>query len=461
MPACVDMITNQRTSFRAQTIWLLRATADSSSSVKQIHQAHCWVKPAVSPVLLLVALALMLANTASAQNGTEGWAARGSAAPVQNASSPIGSSTNPQQSPIGSSQSYRQADVTPTPANRVTHAQISSGDDTLPNDHGQKWRKYDITPYTMRVEASERPEQAIVDWVLRETGYEAWHGTPFSILNANRQWLTAYHTPQMQAVVADIVDRFVNTEAERHSFGLRIITLKNPNWRTRALPLMTSIPVESPGVQGWIMPRENAALLLSELRRRTDYREHNPPHQMVLNGQSVVVSSMRPVSYTKGIVRTEQVWPGYQPEIGKLDEGFTLEFAPLLSMDTFTTDAVVKLQLAQVERMLPVTLEVPSQIAPNQRTQVQVPQMTAVQLHERFRWPTDQVLLLSMGVVAAPGPEKPNLVTDMLSLPKQAPRADALLMIESRGPVAPEAPGPSRAPLTASRPEQSTFHGRY
>lgn len=400
----------------------------------------------------------------------QGWVPAGGAPSTSNTPYPTsGESASPQPIPNQPQAGYRQSaqpqatqsPVTPTPGGRVTRAQVSKGDGTLPNEHGQIWRRYNITPYTMRVEAAEKPEQAIVDWVLRETGYEAWHGTPFAILSANREELTVYHTPQMHAIVADIVDRFINTDAGRHSFGLRIITIKSPNWRTRALPLMTPIPVESPGVQGWIIAREDAALLLSELRRRTDYREHNPPHQMVLNGQSVVVSSMRPISYTKGVIQTQQAWPGYQPEMGKFDVGFSLQFSPLLSMDTHSTDAVIKLKLAQLEKMLPVQLEVPSQIAPNQSTQIDVPQMTMVQIHERFRWPTDQILLLSMGVVAAPGPEKPNPLVDVLQLPKQAPRADALLMIESRGPVAPEAPGESRTPLTASRPDQTTFHGRY
>ncbi|NOY28868.1 MAG: hypothetical protein GXP28_01455 [Planctomycetes bacterium] len=86
--------------------------------------------------------------------------------------------------------------------------------------------------------------------------------------------------------------------------------------------------------------------------------------------------------------------------------------------------------------------------------------MTMVQLHERFRWPTDQVLLLSMGVVATPGPKKPNMLIDSLPLPKSAPRADALLFVESRGPVAPTLPGGTTPALTTSRTSH-TFHGRY
>ena len=78
---------------------------------------------------------------------------------------------------------------------------------------GQVWREYDIRPYTLRVTTTARPEQAIVDWILRETGYEAWHSDPVGLLSANRETLRVYHTPEMQAIVADIVDRFVNSAA--------------------------------------------------------------------------------------------------------------------------------------------------------------------------------------------------------------------------------------------------------
>ncbi|MDC0936577.1 hypothetical protein OAS39_09830 [Pirellulales bacterium] len=402
-------------------------------------------------VATLIGAALFLHTVAAlAQNNDgRGWRAPGGAQPANgNARVASADAASP---------------VTPTagPSAGLARAQVSKGSGTLPNEHGQVWREYDISPYTLRVESAQYPEQALVDWILRETGYEAWHTTPVGLLSADRSTLKVYHTPQMQATVADIVDRFVNRNAERHGFGLRIITMKNPNWRARALPLMTPIPVQSSGVQGWIMAREDAALLLSEIRRRTDYREHNPPHQMVLNGQSAVISSMQPRSYTKGVIQTQAVWPGYQPELGTIEEGFSLEFSPLLSLDTMTTDAVVKLRLAQIEKMLPVTLEVPSTIAPNQRTQVQVPQMTQIQLHERFRWPTDQVLLLSMGVVATPGAERPNPLVDALNLPKSPPRADALLLIESRGLIQPTTPGTGAAALSTAGRQDATFHGRY
>jgi hypothetical protein len=300
----------------------------------------------------------------------------------------------------------------------------------------------------------------VVDWILRETGYEAWHSTPVALLSADTRTLRVYHTPQVQAMVADIVDRFVNTQTDNYGFGLRIVTIHNPNWRVRAMSLMKPISVQTPGVQGWLLAKEDAALLLSKMRQRSDYREHSAPNQLASNGQSLVISSMRPRTYIQGVVQTTTTWPGYQLEQGHLDEGFSLEFTPLLSLDTRTVDGVVKLRLSQVEKMLAVRLEVPSALAPNQQIEVEVPQLTMLQIHERFRWPTDQVLLLSLGVVATPGPPKSNPWTDALPLPKSAPRADALLLIESRGNFGQAATPPGGANPTASRPQQ-TFHGRY
>jgi hypothetical protein len=112
--------------------------------------------------------------------------------------------------------------------------------------------------------------------------------------------------------------------------------------------------------------------------------------------------------------------------------------------------------------MLPVKLDIPTPVAPNQRVQIDVPQMTMSNLHERFRWPTDKVLLLSMGVVATPGPTKDNPITDAMTdavpILKSPPRADALLFVESAGVVAPSPESPTAR--AASLPQQS-FQGRY
>lgn len=391
-------------------------------------------------------------------------ASAGQAAPSPTASTSAAGA----QVPIGTAPTPAAGDVTPVqgglaPVNAaISRARVTKGSGALPQDKGQVWREYDIRPYTLRVTTTARPEQAIVDWILRETGYEAWHSEPVGLLSANRETLRVYHTPEMQAIVADITDRFVNTAASNYAFTLRIATVGNPNWRAKAMAGMTPIPVQSSGIQGWLLAKENARMLLAELGRRTDFREYNSAQQLVNNGQSIVISTMRPRSYIRNAIITQAAWPGYQPEMGTIEEGFSMEFSPLLALDLSSADAVVKLRLNQVEKLLPVKLDLPTTVAPNQRVQVDVPQMTSSNLHERFRWPTDKVLLLSMGVVAAPGPTKDNPVTDavMDAVPilKSPPRADALLFVESVGTSAPAA-APTAA-RSASLPAQ-TYQGRY
>lgn len=420
-------------------------------------------------VLILSALFLVVGGPLAVAQTDSGWKTSGSDRyNGEQKKSPFDAASAGQAAPTAAAGAAAAGDVTPVegglaPVNAaISRARVTKGSGALPQDKGQVWREYDIRPYTLRVTTTTRPEQAIVDWILRETGYEAWHSEPVGLLSANRETLRVYHTPEMQAIVADIADRFVNTAASNYAFTLRIATVGNPNWRAKAMAGMTPIPVQSPGIQGWLLAKENARMLIAELGRRTDFREYNSAQQLVNNGQSIVVSTMRPRSYIRNAIITQAAWPGYQPEMGTIEEGFSMEFSPLLALDLSSADAVVKLRLNQVEKLLPVKLDLPTTVAPNQRVQVDVPQMTSSNLHERFRWPTDKVLLLSMGVVATPGPTKDNPVTDavMDAVPilKTPPRADALLFVESVGATAPAAT--PTAARSASLPAQ-TFQGRY
>lgn len=333
-------------------------------------------------------------------------------------------------------------------------------DGELPDDAGQVWRSYDISPYTLRVTSTKRPEQAVIDWILRDTGYEAWHSEPLGVLSAGKRTLRVYHTPEMQSVVADMVERFVRHDATSQTFGLRVITLDQPNWRARVHKLLRPVTVQTPGVQAWLLAKEDAAVLLADLQRRPDYREHSSPHLLVNNGQSTVVSTMRGHAYVRDIVPRPDVWPGFEPQMAEYDEGLSLEFSPLLSVDGQMIDAAIKCEIAQVEKLVPVIIEMPSAAAPRQRSKIEVPQVTQFRFHERFRWPTDQVLLIGLGMVALPLPaDGKSLVPGLplpLPLPTGPPRADMLVLIESKG-------ASSQAPRVGQRPqrEASTYEGRY
>jgi hypothetical protein len=332
----------------------------------------------------------------------------------------------------------------------VSHARVSSGNGTLPNDRGQVWREYDIAPYTARVTSTSRPEQAIVDWVLRETGYEAWHGETVSVLAADSRTLRVYHNPETQATVADVVDRFVNSGAETHAFSVKVVSLDSPSWRAKAQRMLRPVNVQTQGVQAWLVAKEDAALLQAELRKRNDYREHSAPHLLVNNGQTAVATAVRTHNYVRGVLLSPEAFPGFQPIPGQIDEGYSLELSPLLSLDGRTIDAVVKCNLDQVEELQPVMLDVPTLVAPRQRTKVHVPQLSSFRLHERFRWPVEQVLLIGCGMVAPPVPSEQAVRLPLISTPT---RVDLLIFVESRGPNGKPPAIAVAAPVTPPGPQ--------
>lgn len=348
-------------------------------------------------------------------------------------------------------------DVTPVRNNLTpSAARVTPGDGKLPADRGQVWREYDISPYTSKVTNTEKPQQAIVDWVLRETGTDLWFTDAVGLLNADRNTLRVYHTPEVQRIVADVVDRFVIGQAENYTLGLRLVTVGNPNWRAKVHTLMRPVSVQSPGVDAWLMSKENAALLIAELRKRTDYRELNAPTVSVANGQSQTIAQQKLQAYTSG-VRLKEVYPYYEAESGQINEGYSLEISPLFSADGQTMDVVLKCHIDQLEKLIPVTMEIPQGTAAPLRVPIQVPQVVSWRLHERFRWPSDQVLLLSCGVVASPTGEKvsPLGIPGLGSAPG---RADALLLIESHGKVDDILPDPPRPTTIGVLPQT---RGRY
>ncbi len=406
----------------------------------------------VRQLLLAAGLAVGAAGNVSAQG-----AAADDGPPVWRP--PVESPLRPASPPAAPGDSAAAAGERTGGGSSVTRSVTSTTG--LPSDAGQVWRDYDISSYTARVTTTKRPEQAIVDWILLETGYEAWHTEPLGILSAGPRTLRVYHTPEMQKTVADLVERFTSSEAATYTFSTRVVSLDSPSWRTAAQRLLRSVPVQTPGTGAWVLAKEDAAVLLGELRRRSDYREHNSPYLVVNNGQSTLISTMRGRPYVRDVVPRPDVAAGFEPAPAQIDEGFALDFSPLLSADRRMIDAVIKCDIDQIEKMIPVVVEVPTRVSPRQRTQIDVPQMTHYRFHERFRWPVDRVLVVGLGMVALPIPvEGASLVPGVpLPLGNSPARADLLVFVECKGQAAPTANGPAaaRSPLR----EAKNYRGRY
>jgi hypothetical protein len=404
---------------------------------------------------IVCALALpsvALAQSDQHQTVTAGWrAAEGkgfSTTPVQFSAKTSEDSAGPREDDKPSSFHLTQHSVTP--------ASTGAG--------GRQ--SYPIRTYTQAVQSTRRPQQAVIDWILRETGYETWHGEVEASLSADENEVRVSHTAEMQRTVKSIVDRFTNASALTRAFGVRVITLDEPDWRARAFRTMKAVPSQSPGVAAWLLEREHAATLLAELGKRSDYREppENNAQPMLENGQSFVLSSTRAINYLRDISGPKPPVAGPQPVPDQLTEGLALEFSPLLSADSRMVDAVLKCHIDQVEALRPVVVDVPVGVGMNQSVRLDVPQMSQFRLQERFRWPVDQVLLVSLGVV--PSPYRPaQALVNIKSLSalnfgeNVPPRCEVLVFIECKGK---NSAGILQASQTgARRTVRTSYHHRY
>ena len=298
----------------------------------------------------------------------------------------------------------------------------------LPNDHGQIGRAYNITPYTNRPTQSQSPQNTIINWVLRRTGNEIWHGEPFGFMNATHDQLVAYHTPDVQNYIAETVDRFVSSKNAQKSYSLRIMSLAGPDWRNRNYIYLTPIRIDTPGVQGWLVAKNHIGLLLDSISKRNDVREHVSSHSSLLNAQTTVV----PYHVTRNYVRDVQARPsapgGYITDPTTMTEGFQFEITPLLSLDGKTLEARVKCDMVQVDKMHQLTISTPSSTSPSGRVMVEVPQVANFSVDELISWPGEYVLLIDFGIA-------PLLIPQA-----QTPQQEKGLFDQIIGPLAAGAP---------------------
>lgn len=306
----------------------------------------------------------------------------------------------------------------------------------LPNKDGQIWREYDISPYTSNIKTIENPQQAVLDWILRETGTEMWFNEPMGILNADHDHIYVYHTPEIHNVVRTVVDRFVHTRGQLQTIDLNLVTVEKPNWRSNVYTMLQPVEVQSPGVEAWLVSKENAAILLSQISRRSDFEQHSGGRLTAHDGQTLVLRKTQPRQFVRNLRWVSNQYPNYQPLMTTIDEGYQLSISSLSSLDNSIIEATIKCDVDQVERLNTVKVDVPGAVAGRrEQMNLQIPQLISWRLHERFRWPNDQVLLLSCGVVAKPEAQfqLPGNLPTVFNTNRN--RADALLFIEYRGPA--------------------------
>ena len=344
-------------------------------------------------------------------------------------------------------------------------AKISATMEKIPQEHGQIWREYDITPLTQGRRlptGATPPEQTLIDWIVRKTGANVWHTAPFGILTADSEKLYVYHTREVQLNVADIVDRFVCPQLWNETCTLRIVSTARPDWLSRGHSHLRPIKIDSPGVQGWIVDKTIAQSLLAELGRRGDFKELIPPQPLIAHGiqHNVVVKKGR--QYLRDVQANTAVLSGFAEDRVTMDEGIGLSLTSLAVLDSLNMDVNIKLDIVQIERMLSTPIDITSATNARQRFLLESPQMAYFNLNEIVRFPKNMVLLLDLGTVPLPNTaddNSRNVLSEIARGVNPARRGNVLVFIEcTSGGTAPMVPTPPTvAPTRTARGIESPY----
>ena len=276
-------------------------------------------------------------------------------------------------------------------------------------EQGQIWKEYNISAYTRGVTNTSRPEQAILDAILRQTGHNVWCGSTPGMLNVTPHAVRVYHTPEIQEQVESIVNQYLLSGNRTITWQFRVMTVNNPAWRAQAFSFMRAAETQSPGSSAWILNLSDVPNLVRILQEKYGLQQVNSPVVTVHNGQPATVNLTHPRQYVRGIY-PDPAGGGFRSANGLVESGCKLEFTPLVTGDDRIVDALVQIHIDNLERVYDVNLPMSSvrRGAPNS-VKIQTPRIDQFRFQERFIWAADRALLISVGITPSPIPERNNV----------------------------------------------------
>ena len=284
----------------------------------------------------------------------------------------------------------------------------------LPNEDGQFWVVYDVTPYTDRFPNLSSPQDSIVDWILFDSGEGFWRKEPFSILSASRERLYVYHSSSVQRYVSNVVDRFIDPDKKKVNFSVKIVALPSPDWRSRVSqylsPLNTTIIGNGADVQSWLADRSDIARIDADLVKRPEYLLLNEGKNVVPNGETYGWAAAQPRKEFNRDYRVDSnVSAGYSTDVSSVDEGFRIETTPLLSTTGETLELTFRYRSTVVEKTRTFSMRVPTSTSPRQQLNVEKPSIVSCDFRGKISVPRSKGAIIDLGLVPlAPPPKSKN-----------------------------------------------------
>jgi hypothetical protein len=156
-------------------------------------------------------------------------------------------------------------------------------------------------------------------------------------------------------------------------------------------------------------------------------RIYDQYHKMV-NGQTLFVKTASEREYYSGLDRSSISSLGYEPKVGKLEEGVELRVSPLLNYDGTAIDLAMDLKASVIRKLHPVKVIAPRKIGPAEMT-IDLPEFASTRMNQTIPdWPLDQTLILSAGILPGILEEQGGFMAN-LRLPGLQPNSTELLLV--------------------------------
>jgi len=320
----------------------------------------------------------------------------------------------------------RSRDDEPAEDESKSTREAPAGDEPLPAEPGQQWRTYDISHYTSLAHNQSNPQNAIVEWIFRRTTPAEWHGDKIAVLSASRTQLRAYNSANVLKKVDEVVERFIDAEYDVLTVRVRFVAAVDTRWRYAVYSRLTPVVSGPQGQQVWTLKSEDAAFALAQMQIYQGFRLLTNQQVDLVNGQTLLIKTSEPRSFTGGLQRESAAGLGYQPRTDQLEEGITLKLSPLLNFVGDVLDAAIELTVNTVKNLHRTRIIAPREIGSSELT-LDVPEVTESRLNQTIKgWPLKQTLLISAGIQPGILQSKSGLFN--LRIPGTVPTGTELLV---------------------------------
>jgi hypothetical protein len=330
------------------------------------------------------------------------------------------------------------------PADRKVDAPFV--DDRVFVQGGKAWKEYDISAYTAKFYPNDHPEEAVRKWLLAETGGpQAWHGSDVSSLAVSRQRVTVYHTPEMQARVADLLGRFVYYNPGEMQARVQIVNVKHVKWRKELLPKLHPIDSTSSGREVWLIEPADANALLQMTTNGWNGELLADKEFKVANGQTAKgFWPTKDGGYVRKLSASGGQYTSYRPSEVSTQDGVSFSISPLIATDAATLELDLEVKASKLASVKEVHIDAPG------RAKVEVPEVSTAVVSGKFVVPPGKYLLVSLGLVPSIQSRKGLLGRD---------KRDEVLVLVEVFPAANNtiagAAAPARPPVVARMPVQT------